>query len=142
MQVPRCVVPFAQDNCRPSRRRGKCLDAEKSVHLAHIFVALLIVKNLPRDQWRLARKCLKLPNLVVLDSVGSRERQRGEGIRAGRGGGGNLMRRPPYGKQFLTPLTLVRFAPPFSICLIKSLRKSQIFPQVTPQKQLSEGIQK
>ena len=54
------------------------------------------------------------------------------------GGGAKPHEETPRGKQFPTPLTSVRFAPPppHPISLSKSLTNSQNFPQVTS----SEGI--
>ena len=54
----------------------------------------------------------------------SRERQRGGGKKAGRGGGGaKPHEETPHRKQFPTPLTSVRSAPPpYPISLIESLR--------------------
>ena len=60
----------------------------------------------------------------------------------GGGGGQNLTRRPPHGKQFPTPLTSVRFAPPYLLSLIKSFRHPQNFPQVTSSETVFGGSPK
>ena len=52
------------------------------------------------------------------------ELQRG-GAKSG-GGGARPHEETPHGKQFPTPLTSVRFAPPHSISLSESLRNSRI----------------
>ena len=67
-----------------------------------------------------------------------RERQRGGGQKSGGG------KTSPHRKQFPTPLTSVRFAPPppHPISLIKSLRNPHNFPQVTSSKTIFGGSPK
>ena len=48
----------------------------------------------------------------------------------------------PHKKQFPTPLTSVRFAPPYGISLSKSLRSAQNFPQLTSSETAFGGSQK
>ena len=59
-------------------------------------------------------------------------------------GGAKPHEETTHGKQFPTPLTSLRFAPPvYGISLSKSLRSAQSFPQLTTsQKQLSEGLKR
>ena len=71
--------------------------------------------------------------------VDSRERQRG-GQKSG--GGAKPHEETPHEKQFPTPLTSVRFAPPYPISLSKSLRNSQNFPQLTSSETIFGGSRK
>ena len=69
----------------------------------------------------------------------TRERRRGgQKSRGGKTSRGD----PPHGKQFPTPLTSVRFAPPYSISLSKSFRNAQNLPQLTSSETAFGGSQK
>ena len=58
------------------------------------------------------------------------------------GGGAKPHEETPHGKQFPTPLTSVRFAPPYSISLSKSLSNAQNFPQLTSSETAFGGSRK
>ena len=68
----------------------------------------------------------------------------GGGGQKKRGGGAKPHEETPHRKQFPTPLTSVRFAPPppYSISLSKSLRKSQNSPQLTSSETAFGGSRK
>ena len=57
-------------------------------------------------------------------------------------GGAKPHEETPHGKRFPTPLTSVRFAPPFPISLSKPLRNSQNFPQLTSSETIFGGSRK
>ena len=70
------------------------------------------------------------------------ENAKGGGQKRG-GGGQNLMRRPPHRNQFPTPLTSVRFSPPYSISLCEPLRNYRNFAQATSSEtSFQEGLEK
>ena len=78
------------------------------------------------------------PESFLRGSAVTRERQRGGQKR----GGAKPHEETPHRNQFPTPLTSVRFAPPYSISLSKSLRNSRNFPQVTSSETIFGGSRK
>ena len=79
-----------------------------------MFIAIVRVKGL----------CKHVSSVVAAASIAVAPQ--GDFQRMPKGGGGK-----PHGELFPTPLASVRFAPPYSISLSKSLRNPRIFPQLT-----------